>query len=236
MKAFTRVAAIAATSAALAIPFAGAASAQPTVDLGGDLGVNLGTGSGDLGAGGGIDLGALLGLGGTADGGANVGGGVEFDTASIEQLFNVNVEGQGGFDLEAAIAQAEADFNAWLESNFGAQGGGTGGGEFNGTIDLEQAWLDFLAQAEADIQAFFGAQGGTNGGGTGGAEFTIDTSSIDALIGGGANVEGGGDLGLDLGTGSADFGIGGDLGAGGGFDLNNLLGGNIDLGLGGTVN
>ncbi|GGC63409.1 hypothetical protein IEU95_12085 [Hoyosella rhizosphaerae] len=213
MKAFKRAAAVVATSAALTIPFAGAASAQEgDLNLGGglDLGsLNLGV---DGGAGGGFDLGAFdLGALFNLDLGAGAEGGAELDFSSLDAFFGGGVQFEGPtFDLQAEIDRIEADFQAFIEANFGGDvnGGGAGGeGDFTFEFNAEQAWADFVAQVEADIAAAFG------GGAGGGVE--VDFSSIELILGGGVGGE---------------AGVGGDLG--GALNLGDLFNLNVDGGAG----
>ncbi|MBB3038345.1 hypothetical protein [Hoyosella altamirensis] len=189
-------------SAALMIPFAGTAAAQPSGGIGGDL--NLGAGSLDLGAG--ADLGAFFGFGG--------GGGM--GDLNLDLAFpgiDFNVEGNAGADFAAWV---EREWQLWLEANFGGQGG-TGNGGAQANFDFQAEWDRFWAQAQADWEAFLAAQGG--GGvnvefqgpqfpefnfdlGAGGG-FNLGDFGLGGGVDGGLNV---GDLlGLNLG-GGANFG------------------------------
>lgn len=175
---FQKIAIASAASAALMVPFAGTAAADEPTGPGAGGNFNLDLGS--LGVGGGADLNALFG-GFGGQGGLN-----------LELLFpGIDVNVQGGADAqaqwEAFVAWLEAQWNAWLEANFGAGTGGGGGGQ--ATVDWEAAWAQFVA----DLEASFG----------GGAQFQFtfpEFPEFNLGAGGGVNI--GDILGLNLGGGA----------------------------------
>lgn len=135
-------------SAALLVPFAGTAAAQPAI--GGEGGLNLDLGSANIGG----DLGALFGLGG-GEGGFNIGGDLGLGG------FQLGAQGDAAAEWEAFVAWVEREWQLWLEANFGAQGG-TGGGGVQGEFNAEAAWAQFVADVEAAYNAWLEAQGGGN--------------------------------------------------------------------------